>query len=113
MTNEHQIGDTIVLYLLGTIAGATTDKGEIRAYRVRLDVGGEISLTREQLAAAADAGQALDLLLGHVRTGEPLSEDEVATIVEAGLSAASDFNSVGGDLHRHVLLRDGELRDVR
>ena len=113
MRHEHHIGDTVVLRVSGTLAGATADSGEIRAYRVRLDVGGEITLTPEQLAAAADAGQALDSLLSHLRTGEPLSEDEVAVIVAAELANEKDFDGVGGSLYRHVALREGELRDVR
>ena len=108
MTNERQIGDSIVLCVSGTVTGTTAGDGGIRAYRVRLDVGGEIDLTPEQLAAAADAGQALDLLLSHVRGGEPLSGDEIAAIVAAQLAAASDFDDVGGGLYRHMLLRDGE-----
>ena len=108
MTSEHLTGDSVVLRVSGTVAGATTGDGEIRAYRVRLNSGGEITLTPDQLATAADAGQALDLLLSHVRSGEPLSGDETAVIVAAQLAAACDFDDVGGGLYRHMLLRDGE-----
>ena len=108
MTNERQIGDTVVLRQSGSITGATADGGETRAYRVRLDVGGEISLTREQLAAATDADEARELLLTHFRTGEPLSEDEVTAICEAGLANGDDFDGVGGGLFQHCCRREEE-----
>jgi hypothetical protein len=106
--NNHQIGDAVVLRLQGTIEGATIVGGEIRAYQVRLEVGGLIGLTPERLAAVAASGEALHLLLSHVRTGELLSEDEVAEIVSAGVGEASDFDHTGGGLYRHRCLRDGD-----
>jgi hypothetical protein len=108
VTSEHEIGDRIVLRVVGTIEGTATADGEIRAHQVRLDVGGLIGLTPERLAAAADSGRALDFLLGHVRTGEPLSEDEVSVIVSAGLCEEGDFDHTGGGLYRHRCLRDGD-----
>ena len=108
MNHEYRNGDEVVLRLSGTVTGTTTIGGETTAYRIGFEGGGEIVLTPERLAAAVDAERARALLLGHLLTGEPLGSHEVAAIEAAGLTSRSDFDGVGGDLWRHVLLQDDE-----
>jgi hypothetical protein len=38
----------------------------------------------------------------HVETSEPLTEDEVAIVVRAGLAKAEDWEDRGGGLHWHA-----------
>ncbi len=105
MTHAHEVGEELVLRLQATIEGRTVTDREV-GWQVRLETGGLLNLTTEQLAAAVDAERARALLLSHLLTGEPLGSHEVAMIEEAGLASRSDFDGVGGDLFRHVLLQD-------
>ena len=43
-----------------------------------------------------------ELLDHHLRTGEPLSEDEVMSVIAAGLSSIEDWEDRGGGLHWHA-----------
>ena len=108
MTRDHEIGDAVVLRMRGTIEGATTVGGEVRAYQVRFELGDLLGLTPDQLAAATDAEWAAALLLQHLLTGEPVSVDERDAVVAAGLAPAIDFNMTGGGMFQHVLLQDDE-----
>lgn len=45
---------------------------------------------------------AYELWESHTQTGEPLSEDEVAIVVAAGLSEAEDWDDRGGGLYWHT-----------
>ena len=108
MAQDYETGDEVVLRLHGTIEGSTVTDGEVRAYQVRLQTGHLLGLTPEQLAAAVDAERARGLLLGHLLTCEPLGSHEVAAVEAAGLASRGDFDMTGGDMWRHVLLRDDD-----
>ena len=41
------------------------------------------------------------LLTNHLKTGEPLSEDELSVVVSAGLAARPEFSMRGGGLWWH------------
>lgn len=49
-----------------------------------------------------DQPKAEKLWKAHVETGEPLSEDEVAIVVAAGLAKAEDWDDRGGGLFWHA-----------
>lgn len=102
MSDLHNIGDEVVLRLVGRIESSTVADGEVR---VRLETGDLLDLTPEQLAAAVQAEQVRDLLLNHLLGGEPLGEYEVAQVAVARLCGEDQFDGVGGGLYRHVLLR--------
>ncbi len=106
--SDHRIGESVVLRLCGSIESTTVNAGEVRAYEVRLMTRDLLVLTPEQLAAAVEGEQAHNLLLNHLLTREPLGSHEVAIVEAAGLASQSDFDGVGGDLYRHVLLQDEE-----
>ncbi len=42
-----------------------------------------------------------ELFDNHIATGEPLTEEEVAAVVEAGLAEENDFANRGGNLFWH------------
>lgn len=48
-----------------------------------------------------DQPTAEDLWKTHIETGEPLSEDEVATVVAAGLAKHDEWDDRGGGLFWH------------
>ena len=43
-----------------------------------------------------------ELLEHHRATGEPLDEDEVASLIEAGLTTMSEWDDRGGGLYWHA-----------
>lgn len=49
-----------------------------------------------------DQPTAADLWKSHVETSEPLTEEEVAIVVGAGLAEADDWDDRGGGLYWHV-----------
>ncbi len=44
----------------------------------------------------------VDIYWQHIKTGEPLTSDEIALLWRHGVAALEDFENVGGNLWRHI-----------